>query len=91
VFFFHRYQGIFPTPTSMIIVNSLCFSWAHILFANWIILFLTLFGGILFALRYHRYKSLTHIFFEHSLWGNWLFTIGYAHYFQGGSIGQYFQ
>lgn len=70
----------------MVMVSSLCFGWAHLLYGNWIAPVISTAGGLLFAFRYIRSKSLITVSIEHGLWGNFLYTIGIGWYFYSGSI-----
>lgn len=85
-FFFHRYRTLFPKRFAMILVSSLCFGWAHLMYANWVAPLLAGLGGILFAYRYLSTKSLLMVGIEHALWGNFLFTVGIGWYFYSGAI-----
>jgi membrane protease YdiL (CAAX protease family) len=85
-FFFYRYQHLFPNRTILILTNALSFSLAHLFYNNWIAPTLSFFGGILFAYRYLKSGSLPGVAIEHSLWGNFLFTVGIGWYFHSGSI-----
>lgn len=85
VFFFHRYRRLFAhNPALGIVVNSLLFSFGHILFWNWPSIVLTFFGSLIFAWRYHRTQSFWAVAFEHTLYGNLVFTIGLGGYFFTG-------
>jgi uncharacterized protein len=84
VFFFHRYGPLFPTRSVLLVANALAFSFAHILFRNWIALAATLLGGFLFAWRYERTRSFWAVWFEHTLWGWLMFTVGLGVYFFTG-------
>ena len=86
-FFFHRYKCLFPTPTRMIIASALAFGMAHIFFGHWIAVSLSILGGALFAITYHKTRSTLASVIEHGLWGDFLFTVGLGWYFYGGSIG----
>ncbi len=80
-FFFQRYGVLFKNKWVMILVNATLFSFSHIIFNNWLAIALTFFGGILFAFTYLRSKSLLVVFFEHMIYGNFIFTIGIGQYF----------
>ena len=84
VFFFHRYGPLFPNRFALISANALAFGFAHILFRNWIAIGGTLMGGLLFAWRYERTRSLWAVWFEHVLWGWLVFTVGLGVYFFTG-------
>ena len=85
-FFFHRYSRLFPTEFSRIVMSGFCFGLAHLFFANWIAPVLTALGGVLFARTYSRSGSTLLVSVEHSLWGNFIFTIGLGWYFYAGAI-----
>lgn len=76
VFFWHRYEGLFPNRWSLILANATLFSWMHALFWNWIALGMTFAGGLLFAWTYERTRSALTAGIEHGLYGAWCFTIG---------------
>jgi len=86
-FFFHRYAVLFRSPAAMIMASALAFGWAHVIFENLLALGLSTVGGLLFAWTYHRSKSLAACWLEHSLYGDWLFTVGLGWYFFTGSVG----
>ncbi len=85
-FFFRRYRTLFPKRLTMVLVSSLCFGWAHLMYANWVAPVLSGVGGVLFAYRYLRSNSLLMVGIEHGLWGNFLFTVGIGWYFYSGAI-----
>jgi membrane protease YdiL (CAAX protease family) len=85
-FLFHRYRPLLtPSPRAgtliLILVSGSTFALMHILFHNWIAVALTAPGGLLFAWRYARTKSLALSSFEHALYGCFLFTIGLGQFF----------
>lgn len=84
VFFFHRYGPLFRTRWMLIAVNALAFGFGHILFRNWIALGATIIGGVLFAWRYERTRSLSAVWVEHTLWGWLMFTVGLGPFFFTG-------
>ncbi|MGL1889278.1 MAG: CPBP family glutamic-type intramembrane protease [Reichenbachiella sp.] len=75
-FFFNRYTGLFSNHRVLMGINVFVFPVAHLLFHNYLVLVVTLIGGILFTVTYNRSKSLLFTSMEHALYGNWLFTIG---------------
>jgi membrane protease YdiL (CAAX protease family) len=85
-FFFHRYQRLFPNDICMMLTNGVCFGLAHLFFGNWLAPALTAAGGVIFARTYSRTGSTLLVCLEHSLWGNFIFTIGLGWYFYTGSI-----
>lgn len=92
-FFFHRYRPLIekgfsgltlgPRARSVILIvaSAGTFALMHILFHNWVALALTFPGGILFALRYCKTRSLAVSSFEHALYGCFLFTVGLGQFF----------
>ncbi len=85
-FLFHRYRCLFPNESMCIVVSSLTFALAHLFLANWIAPTLTVIGGFIFASTYSRTSSTLQASLVHSLWGNFIITIGMGLYFYGGSI-----
>ena len=84
-FFFSRYADIIPEKLQ-ILTSAIIFTYAHVLFINFIAPFLSLFGGLIFANTYKKTNSLALVTFEHSLYGNSLFFMGLGYYFWGGSV-----
>jgi membrane protease YdiL (CAAX protease family) len=85
VFFFHRYHTMLGANAYVtIILSAAFFGFAHILMHGWIPLAASFAGGLLFAWRYHQTGSLWAVVFEHSLYGNLIFTAGFGRYFFTG-------
>ena len=84
-FFFSRYQNLIPEKLQ-IFTSAIIFTYAHVLFINFIAPFLSIFGGLIFANTYKKTNSLALVTFEHSLYGNSLFFMGLGYYFWGGSV-----
>lgn len=84
-YFFSRYESIVPSKYQ-VIMSAIIFTYAHVLFINFIAPFLSIFGGIIFANTYKKTKSLSLVTFEHALYGNSLFFMGLGYYFWGGSV-----
>ncbi|MGA8162408.1 MAG: CPBP family intramembrane glutamic endopeptidase [Acidobacteriaceae bacterium] len=85
-FLFHRYEGLLPVARRteswlLILASAATFSLMHLVFRNWIAIALTFPGGLLFARRYLETRSLCVSWFEHALYGCFLFTIGLGPYF----------
>jgi uncharacterized protein len=76
VFFFHRYQGLFPRPWMRITASAAVFSLAHLHLANPWALSLSFVGGLLFGSTYHRSRSAPLASLEHGLWIAYIFTLG---------------
>ena len=83
--YFSRYADIIPERLQ-ILTSAIIFTYAHVLFINFIAPFLSLFGGLIFANTYKKTNSLALVTFEHSLYGNSLFFMGLGYYFWGGSV-----
>jgi hypothetical protein len=91
-FFFHRYACLFRSPLAMICASAAAFGWAHVMFDNphvrWdaeLAVGLTTMGGILFAWTYHRSQSTAAAWLEHSLFGDWMWTVGLGWLFYAGA------
>lgn len=84
VFLFQRYRQLFKSPVAIMIASALAFSFAHIVFRNWIAVSFTLVGGGIFAWRYRQSQSLLTSAFEHALYGCWMFTVGLGDFFYRG-------
>ncbi|MEM7623241.1 MAG: CPBP family glutamic-type intramembrane protease, partial [Planctomycetota bacterium] len=85
-FFFWRYAAILPRPWQMVAVNSVAFAWIHAPFLHWMALALTLPGGVLFAMTYHRTRSTLAVTIEHGLMGWWAFVVGLGWFVFTGSV-----
>jgi membrane protease YdiL (CAAX protease family) len=75
-FFFHRYAGLFRRPVAMVLASAALFGWAHVMAHNSTAALLASVGGLLFASTYARTRSTLLATIEHSLYGNFVFTVG---------------
>ena len=75
-FFFQRYKELISNKSLFIFINATVFSLGHIFFRNTLVLVLTFFGGLLFAITYSKTKSTFLVSIEHAIYGSWLFTVG---------------
>ena len=75
-FFFKRYKSFFKNTNFLIFINAIVFCLAHIFFRNILVVILTFFGGILFAITFNKTKSTLLVSIEHAIYGCWLFTVG---------------
>ena len=75
-FFFKRYETLVTNQTLFIFINAVIFSLGHIFFKNAIVIGLTFFGGLIFAITYAKTRSTLLVTIEHSIYGSWLFTVG---------------
>ncbi len=83
-FFRARYGDLFP-PRLEPWVAAAAFSWAHVVFGNGWALGFTLIGGRLFYGTWLRYRSLLATAAEQSLFGVWLFTVGWGRFLYHGT------
>lgn len=86
-FFFHRYQPVFRSDAALVVASATAFGLAHLFFGNAYAPVLSTIGGLLFAATYARSRSTLQSVIEHSLWGDFLFTVGLGWYFYSGSVG----
>ncbi len=84
-FIYHRYAPLFGTGRGYVAASTIMFGYMHILFLNWVAVFMTLVGGFLFSTDYRRNKSLALTCLEHSLYGCLVFTVGLGIYFYSGA------
>lgn len=85
VYFFHRFESLFPSPALATAACAVIFGLHHAVFHNWPAVALSLGGGLKFALTYRRSRSLRLVCIEHALYGCLVFTIGLGHFFASGS------
>jgi membrane protease YdiL (CAAX protease family) len=83
-FLFHRYGKAFG-PTGTIVASAAAFGFAHVFFHNWFAVIASTVGGVLFALRYARSRSLLAATIEHGLYGILLFTVGLGQFVYHGT------
>ena len=84
-FFFHRYGSLFGSATWLAIcVNGALFGFGHVMFGNWIAIIGTAALGTILAYRYTRTRSFWAVWFEHSLYGWLVFTVGLGRFFYTG-------
>lgn len=79
--FFERYVHLFNNIYLAILVNSVLFGIAHILFGNWLAVIASFVLSLVLGWSYYRYRSLFLCVIEHSLYGNFIFFIGIGEYF----------
>lgn len=80
-FFVKRYQSLFEKQWMFVFINSVLFSFAHIWFQSFTVLAFTFVGSLLFTNTYLKTKSTWLIILEHSIYGVWLYTVGYGELF----------
>jgi membrane protease YdiL (CAAX protease family) len=86
VFVMHRYRSLLPLDGrkqewALICLSAFTFSFMHIVFRNPVAVVLTLIGGVIFARRQMRTRSLFVSSLEHALYGCFLFTVGLGDFF----------
>ncbi|MBD3223439.1 MAG: CPBP family intramembrane metalloprotease [Caldithrix sp.] len=84
-FLFQRYQTIFKEET-LIRMSGFSFGIAHLFYGNLIAPVLSALGGFLFAGTYQKTRSTFFAAFEHALWGDLIFTVGWGWYFYSSAI-----
>jgi membrane protease YdiL (CAAX protease family) len=84
--FFHRYALLFRTQWAMIAASAIAFGFAHVILLNWTAILLSTAGGILFGRTFWRTRSVLATCVEHTLYGWFLFTIGWGQYLYSGSM-----
>lgn len=85
-FIWHRYSEIFPSPWARIAASGIMFGLMHFMFGNVVAVAVTLVGGVLFAWRYERCRSVAVVSLEHAIYGVLLFTIGVGAYLVAGTV-----
>jgi hypothetical protein len=83
-FFFHRYGDLFRRPMARICANAVVFGWAHVIVHNVTAMLLATVGGLLFASTYERSRSTLLVSAEHTLYGNFVFSVGLGGMFVTG-------
>lgn len=85
-FFFHRYGALFGANRRLALaVNSVLFGFAHVIFGTVASVVLSgILGGVL-AYRYQETRSIWAVLLEHSLYGQFVFTVGLGRYFFMGA------
>jgi membrane protease YdiL (CAAX protease family) len=84
-FLLQRYRPVLGTGWLAVLASATVFGFVHIIFGNLLSVGLSLLGGLLFARRYLRSRSLLAATIEHSLYGQLIFTIGLGSYFYHGA------
>lgn len=81
IYFLQRFQTLFPKEKEMILANSAFFMFLHIIYQNWISLIFSFIGNFLFVKTFLKTNSFWFAFFEHSLYGIWIFYLGLGTFF----------
>jgi membrane protease YdiL (CAAX protease family) len=84
-FFFHRYGPILDGNRWLAVaINGALFGFAHIIFNNWIAVAGSAVIGSIIAYRYWMTRSFWAAWFEHTLYGCLVFTVGLGAFFFTG-------
>ena len=74
--FFYKYKDSF-NKFEILLLNSLVFSFCHLIYFDIYILLFSFFGNLLFTLNYMKNKSLLVVIVEHFLLGQTLIILGF--------------
>ena len=74
--FFYKYKD-YLTKFEILVVNSLVFSFCHLIYFDIYILLFSFFGNLLFTFNYIKNKSLLVVIIEHFLLGQTLIILGF--------------
>ena len=74
--FFYRYKDYF-NKFEILLLNSLVFSFCHLIYFDIYILLFSFFGNLLFTFNYIKNKSLLVVIVEHFLLGQTLIILGF--------------
>lgn len=85
-FLFHRYALVFGRGPGLVAASAAAFGYVHILFGSWFSVASSGIGGLIFATRYQRSRSLFTASVEHSIYGILVFTVGLGRYFYHGTV-----
>jgi membrane protease YdiL (CAAX protease family) len=84
-FVLERYAPVLGSGWAAVGASAAAFGFVHIIFGHVISVVLSFLGGLLFAYRYRRSRSLLAAAIEHSLYGQLIFTVGLGAYFYHGA------
>ena len=74
--FFYKYKDYF-NKFEILLLNSLVFSFCHLIYFDIYILLFSFFGNLLFTFNYMKNKSLLVVIIEHFLLGQTLIILGF--------------
>jgi hypothetical protein len=80
-FYFARYQAIFRNRYAIGLTSALTYSLVHIMYHNAVALLFSLVAGIIFSHTYLTSRSLKLVWFEHTIYGLYTFTVGWGFFF----------
>jgi membrane protease YdiL (CAAX protease family) len=84
-FVLERYAPVLGSGWVAVGASATVFGFVHIIFGHVLSVGLSFLGGLLFAYRYRRSRSLLAAAIEHSLYGQLIFTVGLGAYFYHGA------
>src|SRR5690606_17663625 len=77
VYYFHRYQKLFPEKSLLMLSNAIIFGLSLCIYGNWVASIATFLVSWIFIFRYLQSKSLLNVRLEHYSYGLVMFTIGF--------------
>jgi hypothetical protein len=80
-FYFWRYGAIFTSTRELVWSSACAFCMLHAIYHNAVSIVLSLLAGWVFASHYARSGSLLLVWLEHTVFGQWAFTIGLGRFF----------
>lgn len=80
-FLFHRYKIIIPSKHHRMLLSSVSFGFAHLMYGSLLAVGLSMVAGYFFCVTYTASRSTLLVALEHSLWGLWIFTLGLGTHF----------
>lgn len=85
VLWLQRYGRLLGSERIGFLVGALAFAWCHVVLLNSMLVALTFVGGMIFSSTWRRTRSVFWTSLEHSLYGTWLFAVGYSEWMQLGT------
>lgn len=85
--FFRRYAAILPRRSDhAVLLNAAVFSFAHLMYWNWIVAGMTFAGGLVFAYSYRMRGNFPEAVVAHSMAGIVVFALGLGVFFYSGNV-----
>lgn len=84
--FFARYGRLFPSIEAALILNAFVFSLAHLMYWHWIVMAMTLAGGLFFGWAYGVKRNFPLALVMHAVAGQIIFTSGLGYLFYSGGV-----
>lgn len=86
-YFMHLYGPLFSSKTSKLLLGAISFSFIHVMMHNWIAITFTLVGGFIIIETYDRTRSFWLTWLEHTLYGCFVFSIGFGEFLYSRAAG----